>query len=97
MKDYHCFFKLVSFICCGLYSTRAGNNLDRIIIGAIFLMVPGIPLTNSVRNFLENDYRTYERERPHLKKWAFSLINSVRHINEYQLSWQNTFHNFVIV
>lgn len=47
---------LVSFLCCGLYSIGVGDKLDRIIIGAIFPMVPGIPLTNSVRNFLENDY-----------------------------------------
>ena len=47
---------LVSLTCCGLYSIGFGNNLDRIIIGSIFPLVPGIPLTNSIRNFLENDY-----------------------------------------
>ena len=47
---------IVSLVCCILFKAGLGNNLDRMVIGAIFPLVPGIPLTNSVRNFLENDY-----------------------------------------
>lgn len=47
---------LVSLACCIFYAAGFGVSLDKMIIGAIFPLVPGIPLTNSVRNFLENDY-----------------------------------------
>lgn len=47
---------LAAFVCCLLFAIGAGDQLDRMIIGAIFPMAPGIPLTNSIRNFLENDY-----------------------------------------
>ena len=47
---------LSALICCALYSLGAGSQLDRMIIGAIFPLVPGIALTNAIRNFLENDY-----------------------------------------
>ena len=47
---------LVALFCCFAYGAGLGDNLDRMMIGAIFPMVPGIPLTNSIRNFLENDY-----------------------------------------
>lgn len=42
--------------CIFLYSAGLGDKLDRITIGALFPLVPGIALTNSFRNFLENDY-----------------------------------------
>lgn len=42
--------------CILLYSAGLGDKLDRITIGALFPLVPGIALTNSFRNFLENDY-----------------------------------------
>ena len=34
------------------------GNLDFVIIGSIFPLIPGVPFTNSVRCFLENDYLT---------------------------------------
>ena len=42
--------------CILLHFIGLGDQLDRITIGALFLLVPGIALTNSFRNFLENDY-----------------------------------------
>ena len=47
---------VVAMFCCAMYSVGMGDSLDRIMIGAVFPLAPGIPLTNSVRNFLENDY-----------------------------------------
>lgn len=47
---------VVAFFCCTVHAAGFGHSLDRIMIGAIFPMVPGIPLTNSIRNFMENDY-----------------------------------------
>lgn len=32
-----------------------GNNLDQIIIGSLMPLVPGVPLTNSVRDLLSGD------------------------------------------
>ena len=40
------FFHLFSF----------GDSMDMIVIGSIVPLLPGVPLTNSIRNFLENDY-----------------------------------------
>lgn len=42
--------------CLLAFQMGLGNNLNHMIIGAIFPLVPGIPLTNGVRNLLENDY-----------------------------------------
>lgn len=47
---------LVAFFCCVSYGAGFGDSLDRMMIGAIFPMVPGVPLTNAIRNFMENDY-----------------------------------------
>lgn len=47
---------VVALFCCIAFFFGFGHNLDRIMIGAIFPMVPGIPLTNAIRNFMENDY-----------------------------------------
>lgn len=33
-----------------------GDSLNHMIIGSIFTLVPGVALTNGVRNLLENDY-----------------------------------------
>ena len=33
-----------------------GENMDKIIIGSIIPLVPGVPLTNSIRDFLNGDY-----------------------------------------
>lgn len=47
---------VVGLTCCLLLAAGIGDSLDRVMIGAVFPLAPGIPLTNSVRNFLENDY-----------------------------------------
>lgn len=47
---------IMALLCCILYTVGLGEQLDRMTIGAIFPLVPGIALTNSIRNFLENDY-----------------------------------------
>ena len=39
-----------------LYSAGLGNDLDKIIIGSIIRLVPGIALTTSIRDFLSGDY-----------------------------------------
>ena len=43
---------------CGLFLFRMGlgHNMDRIIIGSIIQLVPGVPLTNSIRDFFNGDY-----------------------------------------
>lgn len=33
-----------------------GENMDKIIIGSIVPLLPGVPLTNSIRDFLNGDY-----------------------------------------
>lgn len=43
---------------CGLFLFQLGigHNMDRIIIGSIIPLVPGVPLTNSIRDFFNGDY-----------------------------------------
>ena len=47
---------VVTLLCCAAFHLGLGPHLDRMIIGAIFPLVPGVPLAISVRNFMENDY-----------------------------------------
>ena len=47
---------LVTLFCCCAFQLGAAPHLNRMIIGAIFPLVPGVPLAISVRNFMENDY-----------------------------------------
>ena len=47
---------VVTLLCCAAFQLGLGPHLDRMIIGAIFPLVPGVPLAISVRNFMENDY-----------------------------------------
>ena len=49
---------IAAFMSCLLLGLGLGNSLNRVIIGSIFPMTPGVSLTNSIRNFLENDYLT---------------------------------------
>ncbi len=44
--------------CCAvlLYSLGLGDSLDKIIIGSIIRLVPGVALTTSIRDFLNGDY-----------------------------------------
>lgn len=43
-------------VCCLLYSLGLGHNLDLMMIGPVFVMTPGVLLTNAIRNLMENDY-----------------------------------------
>jgi len=47
---------LVTFYSCMVFTLGVGNNLDHIIIGSIICLVPGVPLTNAIRNFFDDDY-----------------------------------------
>ena len=47
---------VLAFCSCFLCRIGMGENLDHVMIGAVFTLAPGVPLTNSIRNFLENDY-----------------------------------------
>jgi uncharacterized membrane protein YjjP (DUF1212 family) len=47
---------LVSFIAFILYSLGFGNNIDKIIIGSIIPLVPGVALTTSIRDYFNGDY-----------------------------------------
>lgn len=50
---------VVAGSCCVLFLYLGfGDNLNQMIIGAIFPLMPGIAFTNGVRNLLENDYLT---------------------------------------
>ncbi len=46
----------VGVLVCAMCSVGWGDSLDSVMIGAIFPLVPGVPLTNAFRNFMENDY-----------------------------------------
>ncbi len=47
---------LAAFCGLVLYHAGIGHNMDRIIIGSIIPLVPGVPLTNSIRDFFNGDY-----------------------------------------
>lgn len=47
---------LVTLFCCAMFHLGLGSQLDKMIIGSIFPLVPGVALTIAVRNFMENDY-----------------------------------------
>lgn len=47
---------LVSVCAVLLFSLGLGHDLDKIIIGSIIRLVPGIALTTSIRDFLSGDY-----------------------------------------
>lgn len=47
---------LVTLYSCIVYQLGWGDNLDKIIIGSIISLVLGVPFTNLIRNFLENDF-----------------------------------------
>lgn len=46
----------ISLAAIGLTAVGAGQNVDKIIIGTIMLLVPGILLTNGIRDIVNNDY-----------------------------------------
>lgn len=47
---------LMTLLCCAVFRLCPTLHLDKMIIGSIFPLVPGVALTNAVRNFMENDY-----------------------------------------
>lgn len=47
---------LVSLLAILIYATGLPVHYDKIIIGGIMPLVPGIPLTNSIRDFINSDY-----------------------------------------
>ena len=46
---------LATFLALISIYFRVGNNLDYIIIGSIMLLVPGIAITNAIRDTIEGD------------------------------------------
>ncbi len=47
---------VVSFLSIACLATGLPLHYDKIIIGGIMPLVPGIPLTNSIRDFINSDY-----------------------------------------
>ena len=47
---------VISLTAILLYAAGLPVHYDKIIIGAIMPLVPGIPLTNSIRDFINSDY-----------------------------------------
>lgn len=47
---------LVAACAVALFSLGLGDSLDKIIIGSIIRLVPGVALTTSIRDFLNGDY-----------------------------------------
>lgn len=47
---------LVTVISFLLFSLGLGNNLDKIIIGSIIPLVPGVAITTSIRDYFNGDY-----------------------------------------
>lgn len=47
---------LVTFIGGVVFLLGGGHNMDKIIIGSIIRLVPGVALTNSIRDFFHGDY-----------------------------------------
>ncbi|MDR2648137.1 MAG: threonine/serine exporter family protein [Clostridiales bacterium] len=47
---------LISVLTLALLNLRLGVNMDKIIVGAIMPLVPGIAMTNAMRDILEGDF-----------------------------------------
>lgn len=47
---------VAAVVCCLLFALGLGDNLDLMMIGPVFVMTPGVLLTNAIRHFIENDY-----------------------------------------
>jgi len=46
----------VSTVCILIYKIGIGNNIDNSIIGSLMPLVPGVGLTNAIRDILEGDF-----------------------------------------
>lgn len=47
---------LVTLCGAAFFLLGLGDNMDKIIIGSIIRLVPGVALTNSIRDFISGDY-----------------------------------------
>ena len=47
---------MVAILACVLTLLGLGNHLDKVIIGSIIRLVPGVALTTSIRDFFNRDY-----------------------------------------
>lgn len=47
---------VATFFCIMMHRLGLGDNLDKMIIGSIIPLVPGVSFTNAVRDLMENNY-----------------------------------------
>lgn len=47
---------LVTFLCILLYGVGLGVHLDKMIIGSIIPLIPGVAFTNAIRDIADGDY-----------------------------------------
>ena len=47
---------LVTLIAVFLYQAGIGHHLDKVIIGSIIPLVPGVNFTNAIRDIADQDY-----------------------------------------
>jgi uncharacterized membrane protein YjjP (DUF1212 family) len=47
---------MIAFLSLTIINLGVGTNLDFVVIGSLMLLVPGLTLTNAVRDVLEGDY-----------------------------------------
>lgn len=47
---------LVTFLCMMMFHMGFGNHLDKMIIGAIIPLIPGVAFTNAIRDIADEDY-----------------------------------------
>ena len=47
---------IIGLLSLMFLNIRIGTNIDKVIIGAIMPLVPGVGLTNAIRDILEGDY-----------------------------------------
>lgn len=47
---------MIALLACFCFSVGFGENIDKITIGTLIRLVPGVALTNSIRDFLSGDY-----------------------------------------
>lgn len=50
-----CCCAVATFIALGLFSAGLGSNLNAVIIGAIMIFLPGVAITNAIRDTLAGD------------------------------------------
>jgi uncharacterized membrane protein YjjP (DUF1212 family) len=50
-----CCCAFATFLAMGFFSAHLGSNLSAVIIGSVMIFLPGVALTNAVRDTLEGD------------------------------------------